>query len=137
MKFFAMADPNSEHQWMFCYFDGQAEDTVQSEWNNKQPEGLWSAPDLIGSDTPRDKVPDGKHEGLLYGYHVNVYIWTDPRPSNYLCAEEDADTSNVLSPEAVIHTRKGIMRRGYIVLSQDKEANERAAKLMAEKAEHI
>jgi len=141
LKFFSMADPDSAHQWSFCYFDGQAEGTVQRMWNEKQEEGLWCAPDLIGSDTDRDEVPDGKHEGMLYGEPVNVYIWTDAREADYVVTEAEADTAHLLVPEkgkdAAIYTRKGIMRHGFIVLQGDEKANAHAAKKMAEKESMI
>lgn len=136
MKFFSRGDPQGEHLWSFCYFHDKAEHHCDDAWNKKHPEEDWCAPDLPSSNTPRDSLEDGIHDGTLYGKPVKAYLWTDPKLAEYVVSKEEADTSHKMG-DGVIHTRKGVMRHAFIVLADDAEANAYAREKYEAKAEHI
>ena len=136
MKFFSRDDPQGEHLWPFCYFHDKAENHCDAEWNKKQPQEDWCAPDLPSCDTPRESFEDGIHDATLYGEPVKVYLWTDPKLAEYVVSEAEADTSHKMG-DGAIHTRKGVMRHAFIVLVDDLKANTYAKKMYDAKSEHL
>lgn len=135
LEFCSMYDPVAKHTWGFIYFDREAERLVDREWNEKHPD-RWGAPDLIGCNVARDSVPDGKHEGTLYGQPATLFIWSDAELADFIVAKEDADTAHPIGDDA-IYTRKGVMRRGLVVLTSDKDAYAFIEKKFNEKAKWL
>jgi len=65
-----------DHHWGFVYFHGMTE-TMNGKYIDNMDPDLWSAPDLVSSDTPLAAMDDGfqlvKH---VDGTTLFAHLWT-------------------------------------------------------------